>query len=343
MNRFWCNKLNVVPRHRWSPGQIWIFQNRTNCVSHHATELHTPCFDVNTDVVLFQCGLLEIRPVLSRRAPVARPVTQIPFGHLLLALLKEQIWSSVPPIGKRGTTRNETCRCWNSPVSTFWYHCSRSWVSLSGAQPFHTQESARVPGFTVMPAKPIPGPHWLHPSAPHSHIGKPPPPLPKDSHRYSPSTFKGPYGAGPSTSTGILPGNRHTVANGNPPRPPKTLASPPTYGQCVQPSQTHSQNPYENHRFNTKDAAVPHPADNRGSGRTLQSWNSQNAEDDGASTTSGSYVVDSSDLFLEDYPPVRGVVVWVLNPKLLRFGSSKFSQGTNVQTGRLPRSAGRLC
>ena len=170
---------------------------------------------------------------------------------------------------------------------------------ISGA-PFHTQESARVPGFTVMPVKPIPGPHWLHPPMPNSHLGKPPPPLPKENQRYSPSTFQNPYS------------NRQLVANNNPPRPPKApIAPPPSYGQCVHPSQSHtiSQNPYENHRLNTSFSNEPHKDHLRGSGRTLQSWNSTNADDDGASTTSGSYVVDSSDLFLEDYPPVKGVVV----------------------------------
>ena len=154
-----------------------------------------------------------------------------------------------------------------------------------------------------MPAKPIPGPHWLHPQMPNTHLGKPPPPLPMEDQRYNPSTFQNPYG---------VPHRSSNRQNSNPPRPPKApMVPPPSYGQCIQHPLSHknNQNPYENHRLNTSFTNEPQVDRLRGSGRTLQSWNSTNVDDDGASTTSGSYVVDSSDLFMDDYPPVKGVVV----------------------------------
>ncbi len=45
--------------------------------------------------------VLQTRPVLFRRAPIARSVTQKPFSHLSLALFAHsgQVWRSVVPIG----------------------------------------------------------------------------------------------------------------------------------------------------------------------------------------------------------------------------------------------------
>ena len=153
-----------------------------------------------------------------------------------------------------------------------------------------------------MPARPIPPPKAAHqPSGSHSHSGKPPHPLPPDQ-RYSPSPFQGP------PSSYRLPGAGHHN-NSRPVAPSNSMQPPPSYSECNKIGIQNPYNPHENHPLNNSFTSAGPPDNLRGSGRTIQSWNSTTPDDDGGSTTSGSYVVDSADLYMDEFPPVRGVVV----------------------------------